>query len=152
MDGEDIHPRYNPLHTAAVNSTSEPSSTKRRRHLERLDKPQHRRVISNSGDSKHMFSECSIFTDYVECTNVFVRGAKGSSVRALGTGSVGSLRKVLHVEGLVFDLVSEPALARAGMSGSWAGVSRVVKYPDGKIFLEATLADDDLYEVNPMYL
>ena len=99
-----------------------------------------------------MFSDRSMFTDYVECTNVFVRVAEGSSVRVLGTGSVGPLRKVLHVEGLVFDLVSEPALARAGMSGSWAGVSRVVKYPDGKVFLEATLADDDLYEVNPMHL
>ena len=53
----------------------------------------------------------------------------------------------------MFDLVSEPALARAGMSGSWAGMSRVVKYPDGKVCsLEDTLADDDLYEVNPMHL
>ena len=38
------------------------------------------------------------------------------------------------------------------MSGSWAGVSEVVKYPDGKVSPEATLADDYLYEVNPMYL
>ena len=28
----------------------------------------------------------------------------------------------------------------------------VVKYPDGKGYPEATLADDDLYEVNPKYL
>ena len=47
----------------------------------------------------------------------------------LGIGDVGPLTNVLHVEGLVFDLVSEPALARAGMSGSWSGLSRVVKYP-----------------------
>ena len=30
-------------------------------------------------------------------------------------------------------------------------MSRVVKYPDGKVFLEATLAHDDLYKVNPMH-
>ena len=51
----------------------------------------------------------------------------------------------------MFDLVSEPALTRAGMSGSWAGVSRKVKYPDAKVFLEATLADDNINEVNPLH-
>ena len=56
------------------------------------------------------------------------------------------------MQGLVFDLVSEPAFARAGMSVTWPGVGRVFKYPDGKIYLEATLADDDLYEVNQLYL
>ena len=52
----------------------------------------------------------------------------------------------------MFDLSSEPALARAGMYDSWAGVSRVVKYPDGKGILEPALAEDDLYEVNSMHL
>ena len=152
VDGEDIHPRHNPLPSTAVSSKSEPSSAKRRRHLVRVERQLHRRIISDSGASKHMFSDRSMFTDYVECSNVFVRVAEGSSAKVLGTGSVGPLKNVLHVQGLVFDLVSEPALARAGMSGTWAGVSRVVKYPDGKTFLEATLADDDLYEVNPLYL
>ena len=75
-----------------------------------------------------------MFTDYVKCTNVFVQVSESLSVRVLGTGSVGPLRKVLLIEGLVFDLVTEPALARAGMSGSWAGVSKVVNYPDVKVF------------------
>ena len=99
-----------------------------------------------------MFSDCSIFTDYVECSNVFDRVAEGSSAKVLGSGSVGPLKNVLHVQVLVFDLKVEPALAGAGMSGTWAGVNRVVKYPDGNIFLEATLSDNDLNEVNPLYL
>ena len=53
------------------------------------------------------------------------------------------MTNVLHVEGLVFDIVSEPALARAGMSGTWSGLSRVVKHLDGKVFFEATLGHDD---------
>ena len=72
--------------------------------------------------------------------------------KVLGTGDVGLLNNVLYVEGLVFYLVSKPALARSGMSGAWSGFISVVKQPDGKVFLEATLGDDDLYEVNPMYL
>ena len=47
-----------------------------------------------------------------------MRVAYGSSAKILSTGDVGPLTNVLHVEGHVFDLVSEPALARAGMSGS----------------------------------
>ena len=117
VDGEDIYPRHNPLPSAAVSSTSEPLSAKRRRHLARLDRQQHRRINSDSGASKHMFSEHSMFADYDECTNVFVRVAEGWSIRVLGTGSVGPLSKVLHVERLAFDLVSEPALARGGMNG-----------------------------------
>ena len=99
-----------------------------------------------------MFSNKSKFRNYKACENVSIRVAESSSARVLGIGDVGPLTNVLHVEGLVFDLVSEPALARAGMSGSWSGLSRVVKYPDGKVFLEATLGNDDLYEVNPMHL
>ena len=48
--------------------------------------------------------------------------------------------------------MSEPALARAGMSGSWAGVSRVVKYPDVNVFSDATCAIADINDDNPMYL
>ena len=80
VDGKDIYPRHYPLPTDAMNSTSEPSSAKRRQHLARLDRQQHRRTISDSGAPKPMFSKRSMFTDYVECTNVFVRVAEGSSV------------------------------------------------------------------------
>ena len=71
----------------------------------------------------------------------------------LGTGDVEPLTIVvcIEVEGLVLDLVSKPASSLAGMSGLWSGLSRVVKYPDGKSLLEATLCDD-LYEANPMHL
>ena len=48
--------------------------------------------------------------------------------------------------------MSEPASARAAMSSSWVGVSRVVKFPDGKVFPEATYAIADVNEDNPMYL
>ena len=47
--------------------------------------------------------------------------------------------------------MSEPALARAGMSGLMGGVGGVVEYPNGKDCLEATLAIDDFYEVNLFY-
>ena len=70
----------------------------------------------------------------------------------VGSGNVGPLTNVLNVNGLVFDIVDEPALPRAAKSGLWSGLSRVVKYPDGKVIFDATLRDDDLYEVNPMDL
>ena len=35
---------------------------------------------------------------------------------------------------------------------TWSCLSCVVKHPDDNVFLEATLGDDDFYEVNPMYL
>ena len=135
MDGEDIYPTHNPLPNA--HSTSPKLST-----------PQKRRAgcaTSDSGASKHMFSDKKTFRNYKPCHNVSIRVAEVSSALVLGTGDVGSLTNVLHVEGLVFDLVSESALARADISGSWSGLSRVVKYPDGKVFLEATLCHDDLY-------
>ena len=76
VDGEHIYPRHNPSLSAAVRRTSEPSSAKRNRHLTRLDRQQHRCIISASGASKHMFSEHLMFTNYVECANVFVRVAE----------------------------------------------------------------------------
>ena len=48
--------------------------------------------------------------------------------------------------------MSEQALARARMFGLKAGKSRVVKFFDEKVFSEATLAYNDLYEVNMMNL
>ena len=81
-----------------------------------------------------------------------VRVAEGSSNKFLGTGDIGPLTNLLHAEGFVFELVSESALDRLGVSGTWLSLNHVVKHPDGKEFLEATLGDDDLYEVNSMYL
>ena len=74
-----------------------------------------------------MFDDRPMFTAYVECSNVFVRVAEGSFAKVLATGSVGPLTNFLHEQVIVFDLVSEPALARAGLSGTWAGIYRVVK-------------------------
>ena len=142
VDDEDIHPTHNPFSNAHAMSPELSKSKKRRA----------RRTISDSGASKYMFSGKSWFRNYTPSHNVSIRVAEGSSAKALGTGDVGPLKNVLHVEGLIFDLVSEPALARARMSGTWSGLSRVVKQPDGKVFFEATLCNDDLYEVNPMYL
>ena len=121
VNGEDIYPRTNPLPSTTVGSQTEPSSAKRRRHIARVERQLNIRIIKDSGASKHMFSDRSEFTEYVECSNVFVRVTEGFFAKVLGTGSVGPLRHVLHVQGLVFDLVSEPALVRAGMSGTWAG-------------------------------
>ena len=141
-DGEDIHLTHNPLLNAHTSSPKMLTSQIRRR----------RRAISDSGASKHAFSDKSKFRNYKPYENVSIRVAEGSSSRVLDIGEVGSLENVLHVEGLVFDLLSEPALARAGMTGSWSGLSQVVMYPFGKVFLEATLCDDDLHEINPVHL
>ena len=140
MDGEDIHLRHNPLPSTAVSSKCEPLSAKRRRQLVKVESQPDRRTISVSGSSKHMFIDRSIFTEYVEYSNVFVIVAEESYAKVWRIGSVGLLKNVLHVQGLLVDLVSQPALARAGMSGTCAGVRRIVKYPDGNVFLEATPA------------
>ena len=109
-----------------------------------------RREISDSGASKCMFNDKSKFRNFKPCHNVSIRVAEGSSAKVLDTGDVGALTSLLHVEDLLFDLVSELALSRASMSSSWFSLSRIVEYSEGKIFLEATPCDDILYEVNPM--
>ena len=97
VDGEDIHPTHNPLPNAHTSSPKMSTSQKRRR----------RRAISDSGASKHMFSDKSKFRNYKPCENVSIRVAEGSSARVLGIGDVGPLTNVLHVEGLLFNLVTD---------------------------------------------
>jgi len=67
-------------------------------------------------------------------------------------GDVGPLTDVLHVPNLVFDLVSEPMLARQGMQGAWADDWKTIRTREGRLFLVAHLNAHNLYEVNPMYL
>ena len=71
---------------------------------------------------------------------------------------MGPLRNVLHVQELVYDLVSESALDKAG---KWCLTGGGVKtfynkctrdgIACGPIFIEAQLNKNDLYVVNPMY-
>ena len=97
VDGEDIHPTHNLLPNAQNTSPILSMSRKRRR----------RRAISDSGASKHMFSNKSKFRNYKACENVSIRVAESSSARVFGTGDVGPLTNVLHVEGLLFNLVTD---------------------------------------------
>ena len=63
-----------------------------------------------------MFSNKNKSINHTPCHNVSIRGAEAQSAKVLGMGDVGPLTNVLHVEGLVFDLAPEPALAPAEIS------------------------------------
>ena len=71
--------------------------------------------------------------------------------KVLGMGDVGKLRDVLHVEGLVFDLVSESWCDLQGMFDTWEKGVRTVYDTDGSIFYVSYL-DDGLYIVNLLLL
>ena len=109
-------------------------------------------IISDSGATKPMFSERSVFTNYRIVTGISVRMAGGGLEHVLGIGSVGPLEEVLHVPNLVFDLISESCLAKLGMRGEWADNWKTIRTKEGRLFLVAHLNDMNLYEVNPMYL
>jgi hypothetical protein len=72
----------------------------------------HRSIIADSGATKSMFSDSSLFTNYRRVTGISVRMAGGALEQVIGMGDVGPLKDVLHVPNLVFDLVSEPMLAK----------------------------------------
>ena len=110
-----------------------------------------RLIISDGGASKSMFADRSLFTNYRETTNSFVKMADGTMCRVLGIGDVGKLKDVLHVENLVFDLVSESWCDLMGMTGTWKKGIRTVYDTDGSIFYSAYL-EDGLYVVNPALL
>ena len=99
-----------------------------------------------------MFYDKSRFRHYTPCHFVSTVVANGSSTKMLGSGDVGLLTNLLHINGLLYDLVSEPVLTSAGMFGTWSSLSCVVKHIVGKVSLEATLYDDDLYKVTTTYL
>ena len=135
------------------NSCVDPISGVRRQHaLQTSDTETDRMIISDSGATKPMFSDISVFTNYRPVTSVSVRMAGGALERVLGVGDVGPLKEVLHVPNLVFDLVSEPMLARQGMRGEFQDDWKTIRHPDGRLFLVAHLNSMNLYEVNPMYL
>jgi len=99
-----------------------------------------------------MFSDSSVFTNYRHVEGISVRMAGGALERVMGMGDVGPLKDVLHVPKLVFDLVSEPMLARQGMQGAWGDDWKTIRTREGRLFLVAHLNSHNLYEVNPMYL
>ena len=112
----------------------------------------HRMIISDSGATKSMFSDSSVFRNYRRVKGISVRMAGGALEQVIGMGDVGPLKDVLHVPNLVFDLVSEPMLARQGMQGAWADDWKTIRTREGRLFLVAHLNAHNLYEVNPMYL
>ena len=77
--------------------------------------------------------------------------AEGTIIEVKGIGDVGKLKDVLHVEGLVFDLVSESWCDKQGMQGHWGGGVRYVEDTDGSIFYTSYL-EEGLYIVNPVLL
>ena len=109
-------------------------------------------IISDSGATKSMFSDRSVFTNYRKLTGVSVRMAGGALTPVFGIGDVGKLKNVLHVPNLVFDLVSESSLALQGMKGEFADNWKTIRLSDGTLFLAAYLNAQGLYVVNPNYL
>ena len=100
--------------------------TSRRKLKQRL-----RIILSDGGSSKSLFSNKRLFTNYTEVRNSFVKMADGTMCKVLGMGDVGKLRDVLHVEGLVFDLVSESWCDLQGMFGTWQkGVRTIMTLMD----------------------
>ena len=108
-------------------------------------------IISDGGATSSMFSDRSLFTNYRPCRNTYVKMAEGTIIEVKGIGDVGKLKDVLHVEGLVFDLVSESWCDKQGMQGHWGGGVRYVEDTDGSIFYTSYL-EEGLYIVNPVLL
>jgi hypothetical protein len=115
------------------------------------------KVITDSGASRHMFYDRTLFTEYKPVGNHFVRIANGKVLAVLGIGSIGPLTNVLHVPDLILCLVAESQLDREGKSCITSnGTKTFYNSPDSSnqtsIFLVANLTPQGLYEVNPMYL
>ena len=113
-------------------------------------------IIADSGATRHMFHDRSLFTEYRTVENHFVRVANGKMVRVHGIGTVGTLKNVLHVPDIVLCLVSEPQLDREDkICITRKGVKTFYENTtenDAKVFLVANLSDKGLYVVNPTYL
>jgi hypothetical protein len=124
---------------------------RRGRTSKRKFKQRMRIIISDGGATSSMFTDRSLFTHYRECKNTYVKMAEGTMCEVKGIGNVGKLTDVLHVEGLVFDLVSESWCDKQGMQGHWGGGVRYVEDTDGSIFYTAYL-EEGLYIVNPVLL
>ena len=93
----------------------------RGRTSKRKFKQRMRIIISDGGATSSMFTDRSLFTHYRECKNTYVKMVEGTMSEVKGIGNVGKLTDVLHVEGLVFDLVSESWCDKQGMQGHWGG-------------------------------
>ena len=71
----------------------------------------------DNGANMHMFSDRWMFHNYVAYTNPsYVVAAGGQQLLILGKRNVGNLTEVLHVEGIVKNLISLTYLARRGCS------------------------------------
>jgi hypothetical protein len=71
----------------------------------------------DNGANMHMFSDRWMFHNYVSYNNPsYVVAAGGQQLLILGKGNVGNLTEVLHVEGIVKNLISLTYLARRGCS------------------------------------
>ena len=123
----------------------------RGRTSKRKFKQRMRIIISDGGATSSMFSDRALFTNYRECKNTWVKMAEGAMCEVKGIGDVGKLKDVLHVEGLVFDLVSESWCDKQGMQGHWGGGVRYVEDTDGTLFYTSYL-EEGLYIVNPVLL
>jgi hypothetical protein len=103
-----------------------------------------------------MFCDRSMFSEYREVDNHYVRVANGKLVKVLGIGNVGPLKDVLHVPSLVLCLVSEPQLDSEGkICITFNGVKSFyndMSQSTASLFLVANLSPKGLYVVNPTYL
>jgi len=74
-------------------------------------------IIMDNGANRHMFSDKWMFTRYeTSSESSFVIAAGGQRLLILGQGDIGNLFDVLHVEGIVKNLISLTYLACLGCS------------------------------------
>ena len=67
-------------------------------------------IILDGGAGRHMFANRQVFSNYVSRSDIVVKVASGHQLEVLGVGDVGPLSGVLHVPGIMKDLISESQL------------------------------------------
>ena len=106
-------------------------------------------IIMDNGANRHMFSDKWMFTRYeASSESSFVIAAGGQRLLILGQGDIGNLFDVLHVEGIVKNLISLTYLARLGCS--YFGKFEFCDLFDvnGNILIRGLIKEDDLLVVD----
>ena len=106
-------------------------------------------IIMDNGANRHMFSDEWMFTRYEPSSeSSFVIAAGGQRLLILGQGDIGNLIDVLHVEGIVKNLISLTYLARLGCSYFGKFESCELFDVNEKLLLRGFIKEDDLLIVD----
>jgi uncharacterized protein involved in tolerance to divalent cations len=110
-------------------------------------------IILDSGASRHMFSDFSLFKNYKIIRNIIVKVANGEHIEVLGKGTVGPFNNVLHVPSIQKDLISTIQLDKEDhrYSDFWQGVGTVYTTKGGAEMVVGIMNSVGLYEVDPRF-